>query len=307
MKQIQIIEIHIEKRPYPERKDCRRLNLRILERREGGSHLSLTLQATTLTSLVEAVSFCEELGGPIILLVTFNSLTLCRRPPRASSKHLQEKCPHDTIIAPKARKKTKLWEVPPIRAEAISEIRPLANSGHQTKGVCDSSASDPEIILRTNKQATAQNAFAAIQEYLLDDPDHSLPTKMDLSRLSSELAELICSAVRTLITTALDSQSTQLRAPHSLEKEVVPDLGHALSIKSFFEVCRRAYGVRTVEELYMKVGQSFVCTSDFVRSLLAVAIDEWVFKNGHQDLPDFRNDRKTGISLALEEELARCM
>ena len=148
---------------------------------------------------------------------------------------------------------------------------------------------------------SCDGCIAAINEYLLNDPNRYFPSANHLQRLTSTLTQQINSAVKGIFTAA---EASQVR-PSSRDPvrciERIPDLYGITSCEPFFHICKRVYGAGTVEELDNKIGRLFVTIQNLLRSLLATAIDDWVLNNGHSPLPDLGT--KTDISLVYENEL----
>ncbi len=133
---------------------------------------------------------------------------------------------------------------------------------------------------------------AAVNKYLLDNPEFYLPSPSLLEHLRGVTMSKIFFAVRNL----LEATKTEHDKP--------PQLYSSLSSSPFFDICKRVYGVGRAEDLRRTsehlLSHSPISIKDFLRSMIATAVNEWVFDGWH-DL-----DCETGLSAIYREELAEC-
>ena len=86
-----------------------------------------------------------------------------------------------------------------------------------------------------------------------------------------------------------------------------PQFDSSLSSSSLFAIFKRIFGVGRIEDIKPFVTPQPYNPSilrDCLRSIIAAAINEWVFDGAHEFLPSDL-DKKTGISEVYETELAR--
>ena len=144
---------------------------------------------------------------------------------------------------------------------------------------------------------------AGVIDYLLDDPQNYLPSKSHLETLKAEVMKEILFAVRNL----LEATKT--------DYEKAPDLYASLSSIQFFNVCKRVYGIgrkqdllNTAEDLLLS---SPVTLRDFLRAMIAAAVNEWVFDGQYGSLPTGLDDTSCVLTIyqseILKGELLRTM
>lgn len=144
---------------------------------------------------------------------------------------------------------------------------------------------------------------AQIRDYLVDDPDGFVPTKKTLCDIKSMLLQQISGAVQGLLEEDGVEQAGMTSISASRNYEKVPQLYGLTSETQFFDICKRVYGAGTKDALYAKASTSYVSMKNFLCSLLAAAVTDWVFDGRHESLPN-SVDFKTGISRVYESQVA---
>jgi len=161
-------------------------------------------------------------------------------------------------------------------------------SSKQEGTVMNSYASFPEDI--------RQKCLVAVNDYLLENPEIYSPSPSLLEMLKGTVMKEILFAIRDLLKASKTDIGT------------APQLYSSLSSTEFFDICKRVYGVgckedlrRTSETLLL---HSPVNITDFIRAMVAAAVNEWVFDGRHNPLPnDLGNE--IGVSAIYESELAK--
>ena len=148
-----------------------------------------------------------------------------------------------------------------------------------------------------------RSQYAAIQEYLVDDPELYVPSSSALDRFKDTAICHIDCAVRSFLEAVGPNQGTCSESYSATNYEKTPNLYGVLSSPSFFDICKRVYGASTVESLYEKSLQSYVSMKDFLSALLAASITDWVFDGRHDSLPR-KLTCKTEISRVYEGQVA---
>ena len=144
---------------------------------------------------------------------------------------------------------------------------------------------------------------AQIRDYLVDDPDGFVPNKKTLCDIKSMLLQQISGAVQGLLEEDGVEQAGMTSISASRNYEKVPQLYGLTSETQFFDICKRVYGAGTKDVLYAKASMSYVSMKNFLCSLLAAAVTDWVFDGRHESLPT-SVDFKTGISRVYESQVA---
>ena len=144
---------------------------------------------------------------------------------------------------------------------------------------------------------------AQIRDYLVDDPDGFVPNKKTLCDIKSMLLQQISGAVQGLLEEDGVEQAGMASISASRNYEKVPQLYGLTSETQFFDICKRVYGAGTKDVLYAKASMSYVSMKNFLCSLLAAAVTDWVFDGRHESLPT-SVDFKTGISRVYESQVA---
>ena len=137
---------------------------------------------------------------------------------------------------------------------------------------------------------------AAVNAYLLDNPESYRPSQSFLEDLKETIMKEIFMAVRDLLegTNTICSKTPQLYL--------------ASSSLPFLEICKRIYGVGSQEELWRTSGTLLTFSpdvlSDFLRAIIAAAVNDWVLIGRHDFLPnDIHNH--TGMLAIFMSEIAK--
>ena len=136
----------------------------------------------------------------------------------------------------------------------------------------------------------------AVNNYLLENPEIYSPSPSLLENLKGVAMKEILFAIRDLL------EVTKTR------NDKAPQLYACLSSSPFFDICKRVYGVGRKEDLRRTsetiLLHSPVTMRDFLRAMVAAAVNEWVFDGRHEYLPSDL-DKKTGVMATYESELAK--
>lgn len=161
------------------------------------------------------------------------------------------------------------------------------------------SGSPGETIINTYaslRGGAHEKRQAAVNEYLLDNPEIYVPSQSLLEHLRGVTMKEILFAVRDI----LEATKT--------EPDKAPQLYASLSSLPFFDICKRIYGVGRKEDLRRNseglLSHSPVTMKDFLRTMVAAAVNEWVFDGRHESLPDDL-ETDSGVMAIYRGELAR--
>ena len=142
----------------------------------------------------------------------------------------------------------------------------------------------------------APDSLLKIVDFMSADPQQYLPSHDSLQKLGYAISNRIEKAVGNL----LYASNTD---PNKEDLHVITHIRQA----SFFQLCKRIYGVNSTDILIEKVSliqvQSRLSLGEFLRSLTAAALYDWALKEQHDVLPS-RLPAKTEHSRLMEKSIA---